>query len=96
MIFACSFSPWYRAETQKTTGTTCILNFGPGRPHHVLKPSLYLINHEPKHRPSVNCRTKIYRNEELNTNNAIVMYVTILHKEDEGTYLRAIKIDNQK
>ena len=41
MIFACSFSPWYRAETQKTTRTTCILNFGPGRPHHVLKPSLY-------------------------------------------------------
>ena len=27
---------------------------------------------------------------------AIAMYVTILHKEDEGTYLRSIKIDNQK
>ena len=27
---------------------------------------------------------------------AIVMYVTILHKEDEGTYLRSIKIDTQK
>ena len=27
---------------------------------------------------------------------AIVMYVTILHKEDKGTYFRAIKIDNQK
>lgn len=27
---------------------------------------------------------------------AIDMYVTIFHKEDKGTYLRSLKIDNQK